>query len=1272
MSDAGAPDLRPFSPVLARRWFSEDPGRRHLTVDGTLVFVDISGFTAMSERLNRLGRVGAEEVTALLNEMFTALLDVAYDRGGNLLKFGGDALLVQFDGDDHVARGTCAAWEMRAALRAAQPLSSSAGKVHLRMSVGVHTGRTDHVLVGTTHRELLVVGPVASGTVRYEGQAGAGQIVVSPEVAAALSERIRTRPAGDGDGVLLVAPPRVGPTPLERPATDPASAGALLPVRLRTHLATGDVPAEHRPAVVAFVKFAGVDPLFAEGGPDAVVEAVEQLVATVTAAAEPEDVCVLASDIDADGGKLILTAGVPESHEHDGERMLRALRSIVEADLPLPVKVGAHRGLVFCGAIGPPHRLTYTIIGDTVNLAARVMSQAGARTVLATAAVLERCRSGFEVTEQPPFKAKGKRDLVVAYEVGPRRSARPVGVRGRFPLVGRDAEVEALLAEAAAARAGTGRVVELVGPAGMGKSRLVEELRARASEQPVVQVGCSRYEASTPYHAVAQLLCEVLGLPERAGPDDLHAAVDAQAPALVAWLPLLGDVLGIDVPDTPLTTDLGAGFRTQRTVQAVEELLAAVLPTGATIVVEDVHWADPETWTTLVGLAQAAVASRPWLVVATARHPLALASRAGVDTTTVTVEPLGPDAGRALVYAAVEEGLVSLDRGLVLLERAAGNPFFLQELLTARGGDDLELPDSVDALVQDQLDRLPVPDRTLLADASVLGVEVDVQLLASVLGDDPEALASRLGRLGEFVEPLGGATFRFRHGLVHDGAYGRLPFRRRRDLHRSAASAIESDPGRAGRADLLSLHTYRAGAWEPARGYALTAARQAAARFANLTAAEQYRHALASSRQLPGLDAAELATTWEDLGDVLLRASAYEDAAEAYRRAKALAPRAWGMRLCGKIGQLRERQGRYVPALWWYGRALSLDDGAAVEDRARILVERAIVRARQGRADAAEALVDEASTLTADTCTQARVAYVRAWCAMLRGEDGRAHEQRCLELFVEAGDLVGQGLAFNISSMAAYCRGDWHEAAPAYERAGAIRRRVGDEVAAAVAAGNLGELYSDQGRFDDARGLLLECRAVCRAAGFRSSELFATMVLGRLHARLGDFDAAEDHLVAARDGLVPLAMAVLDFDAARYLAELEVFRGDHERALAAIEALAAVEPVGNRSLRTVAGRLRTCVLLEQGAVAAARDEARLVLLGLDDDGRDFDTALGLAVAATALDEAGDARAVPVRQRADALLDRLGLVVPVELLVFGPRSERAQRAVLDPLPTALLA
>src|SRR5690349_22050979 len=171
-------ELVSFVTRLTLEWLRDQPDAPWREVDGTLAFVDISGFTAMSEKLSSSGRAGAEEVTEVMNATFSALLEVAYGEGGGLLKFGGDALLLLYEGEDHAPRAARAAFEMRRTLRAIGRPRTSAGAVQLKMHAGIHSGVFQFFLVGESHRELLVTGPAATRTVEMESASEAGEILL--------------------------------------------------------------------------------------------------------------------------------------------------------------------------------------------------------------------------------------------------------------------------------------------------------------------------------------------------------------------------------------------------------------------------------------------------------------------------------------------------------------------------------------------------------------------------------------------------------------------------------------------------------------------------------------------------------------------------------------------------------------------------------------------------------------------------------------------------------------------------------------------------------------------------------------------------------------------------------------------------------------------------------------------------------------------------------------------------------------------------------------
>jgi class 3 adenylate cyclase len=292
---------------MGAEWELDAPGARWRELDATCCFVDISGFTALSERLARRGRIGAEELTEVLNHVFSRMLEVAYSKGGALLKFGGDALLLAFTGDDHPRLGAEAAVAMRAALREARTLPTSVGRVNLRMSVGLHSGTFHLFRVGLSHRELLITGPAASETTRMEGTADAGEIVVSADCAERLPKGAVGQPKGDGHLLRWRRVVEGGPGPIPAREIPEGAVESSVPVALRLRLAQRGGDSEHRQAGVGFVKFLGTDDLIEAEGPAATADALDAIVQTVQYAADREAVTFLASDIDANGGKIILT-----------------------------------------------------------------------------------------------------------------------------------------------------------------------------------------------------------------------------------------------------------------------------------------------------------------------------------------------------------------------------------------------------------------------------------------------------------------------------------------------------------------------------------------------------------------------------------------------------------------------------------------------------------------------------------------------------------------------------------------------------------------------------------------------------------------------------------------------------------------------------------------------------------------------------------------------------------------------------------------------------
>ena len=754
--------LSRYVPRVSSEWqlSTTEPCRE---VEGTLCYVDISGFTALSEKLAQRGRIGAEELTEVLNHVFGRMLQVAYNRGGSLLKFGGDALLLIFLGTDHPIQACSAAVEMNTALRAAAGHETSAGRLQLKMSVGLHSGAVHLFRVGGSHKELIVTGPAASKTTEMEETAAAGEVLISPVTRLGLPPDTRTLRKGPGELLRWRKARATGTGWSPRVELEPEVIAIGVPVALRDHLGQGRVEPEHHIATVGFIKYTGVDRLMAEAGPQAVATALDRLVRNVQQAVDHEGVTFLASDIDQDGGKIIIVAGVPGVQEDDEGRILRAARRIADHAGALPLKIGVNQGHVFVGEIGTDFRATYTIMGDTVNLAARLMAAASPGEVYASPSALDRSLTLFQTTPLEPFFVKGKRQPVQAYAVGAEAGSRPSEPGGTYRFVGRTGELARLHSLIEGLRAGTGGALAIVGERGVGKSRLVEEILPALGGVAHIAIRAEPYGTATPYRALRDPVRRLLGIE----PTDqatmvrrLRQAVARLSPERAPWYPLIADVAMIEATSTTEVDRIDPRFRQDRTADLLLELLGAVHAGPLLVEVDDGHYMDAASAHVLTRITDAA-AQRPWLVLTTRRDEAGGFDPGGEE---ITLGPLDDDEAREIVLTATEAAPLRPHDVDQILQRAGGLPLFLGEIIGAvrqSGGVDA-LPETLDAVVSAQIDALPPWSRRLLQYASVLGRSFRMPTFRQLLETEGVRLdAAHRRELAEFLEEAEGGRLRF-------------------------------------------------------------------------------------------------------------------------------------------------------------------------------------------------------------------------------------------------------------------------------------------------------------------------------------------------------------------------------------------------------------------------------------------------------------------------------------------------------------------------------
>ena len=1207
----GADRVGLYVPRILQQHLADDPASRWWTAEGSAAFVDISGFTQLSERLARKGREGSEQIADAIGTSFESILLVAYDNGASLLKFGGDALLLWFQDAGHAARACRATVLMRRALRDVGRIELPGAKVTLRMTQAVHSGRFHFFAVGTTHVELLPAGPAWSRVVEIEHAADAGEILVSPETAALLPGRCLGDRKGRGRLLLREPPGRAEKLPLSaRPNLAAEALARCLSPAIRAHVESGGGTSEHRNVSIAFLRFDGTDAFIERTGPQAAADALHRLVSAVEAATEAQGVAFLGSDVDLDGGKLILTAGAPTITGDDEERMLLALRSIVASEFALPVRIGVHRGAVFAGDIGPFYRRTYTVMGDAVNLSARLMASAPPGLIYATTDVLDRSNTLFATTELAPFAVKGKAKPVRAWSVGRAIGSRSQrGSVAQLALIGRDVELALLRDALDGAQAGAGRLVEIVGEAGVGKTRLLDALRDQAAGFRVMHAVCEAYTASTPYAVWRELLREFMEF-GRDDPDDavahrLRATVATVTPHLTSWLPLIAIVFGLEFPLTAEVEMLAEKNRRPKLHEVVGEFLAAIFPGPGLIAIENAHCMDvasAELLAYLVGVGS----GRPWVFgVARRRSDVAVTAPANPAAVRIALEPLGASDALRMARLATEEHPLAMHVLEVVAKRSGGNPQFLRDLLRAaiESGGIGGLPDSAEAATMARIDALAPEDRALVRRVAVFGLTFHPRMLSwlDLDGDGTLADAGAWMRLGELFEQEPDGYMRFGRSLLRDAAYEGLPYKLRRRLHGAVAARLaEEMDAPEDAAGILSLHYFEAREYRPAWRYATVAARRAQDAYAYVEAAGLYSRALDAGRRLDGIRDRERATVYESLGDVWNRAGEFAKASDAYVAARRLVvdePLAEAGLLL-KRSRLEEKLGKYPQALRWAARAHKALHGVEGAEAARQVARSsawyATVLQAEGRNTAAirwaQRAIAEAEAAD-DPDALGAACFVMAWATTALGKDGwEPLVQRSLEAYQRSGDRVKRAVI--LTNVGVVCQGEgrWDEAMDYYERGRDEALKIGDSANAAVARMNVAEILADRGELTEAEAMLLETLRFWKASKYRYFLGYCLWLLGRVALRADRLDEALRRFEEAKLNFVHVGAEQDELAVDARIAETQAQLGNAVAALALADATLgrAASADGVAIVEPLLQRVRGEALLRRGDIGGAR------------------------------------------------------------------------------------
>jgi adenylate cyclase len=905
------------------------------------------------------------------------------------------------------------------------------------------------------------------------------------------------------------------------------------------------------------------------------------------------------------GDGVMALFGAPIAHEDHAVRAVAAAVAIQQAaqayseqlcrerGFTFTMRLGINTGPVVVGRIGDDLRMDYTAQGETVNLAARLQTAAAPGAVLISDAT-HRLVHGYFVTDAVgPLTLKGFPTPMRAHVVRDRRRRARFQValeRGLTPLVGRERELSFLTDAAKRAAAGRAQVVSIVGEAGVGKSRLAWELgRALGEGQfTYLEAHCTAHADELPFAVVNQLLRANFDVdeaePEPAQMKKIESAMLALDPALEWTIPYLNHLLALPAP-TLGADGLDQAQRRRRLIEAVKALvLAGAARRPLVLVVDDLQWIDRNSEELFAAVIDA-LAGHSVMMLMTYRPGYDPPWQGRSFHQRLSVDPLGDGETHAMVSALLADHAAASSVEAVIVDRAGGNPLFVEELVrylrerrsaapdgVAGPGD--EVPATIHALLTARIDRLPERLKRTLQLAAVLGDEFTWSLLDAIAPRDAQLGAD----LSELVrhellrerETFPEARYAFTHLLIRQVAYEALLLRARAELHGRAAAALERLY--AGRVDEVLGEVADHYAKSPDRGKAVEYLVRAGDRAASLFAYEEargfYGRALELLEKRPET-VPERARILDRSGDAAFAHGAVGEASARWIQSLDLERGiADGRRLADlhrKIGVAAWTAGDRDGALDHLHRGLAvLGDDAETREAARLHQELARIHVRLGDHEKAMALAERALRL-ADRLQAADVvadAYNTWGVALARTGDveaAAAYVERSLQAaLAHALGSVACRAYGNLSVM--YGPVD-RERALGYTRDGlALAQRIGDQLQQSwlyctLASGHC----SINGDYDEGVRSAEAAIELDRRLGQLSHLPVPLIILAQVYQCRGDFTRSEQYYREALALAEPIGEPQLLVPCYDGLATLAIERGDEEDADAWLTKCRAVQ-----------------------------------------------------------------------------------------------------------------
>jgi adenylate cyclase len=861
------------------------------------------------------------------------------------------------------------------------------------------------------------------------------------------------------------------------------------------------------------------------------------------------------------GDAVMAVFGAPRTHEDDPVRAVEASMAMLDVvrrrsertPSQLQLRIGVNSGLVVSGTVGDGTQTG--VMGDAVNIAARLQQAAEPGEVLVAESVWRRVREGYDTVPIGSLEVKGREQPVEAYRIGATREA---AERRQAPFVGRRDELALLELLWSSAVKGNTHVVSLVGEPGVGKSRLLSQLAPRDGAVDL-RISCGSERAFGPF---LDLVERILGaIPTEV--DELKrrgeaVGIDEETALLLAAFLGLGDA-------PPVVRMADEQQKRQVFAGVWQFLLSAGQARPTLVVLDDVHWADASSLD-LLGFLLERLGGAPMLLLLSYRPGFDQVERTALRAshTGIRLEPLTPDESVALArgFLGVDDLPTDLER--LVASRAEGNPFFIEELLQALlelgslavvdgtavlAKVEVDIPDTVQGTILARVDRLEANERTVLQHAAVLGRTFATELISEVAGRDGAAAAlEELGR-AQLLVPQGPELWGFKHALIQEVVYETLLLRQRKETHRRIAEVLESraeeDPATL---ELLAEHYARAEVPEKAREYAVLAGDLAAQRMGLVEAAQRYETALGLWGEGDEPGRLELLMKFGQTayvgGSATAARSALVEAEEGWRRLGDMHRAGAALTVLGRVYWVTGESDRAADVL---DRAIELlgPEGPS-PDLVQAYVWASTLKMLTGRVDQSATLASEglemAESLGLDAARSHLLNTLGASEGFLGDQNGIDKVRQSLEIALRSGEAEAIGRAYTNLGNWLWEFGELREAADLCRRGREAMRRLGAPGFEWFIAGNEAAIFMDLGEYAESESLTREMLSVHRA--FLGVPAVVNALLGLVgclvrRGRFGEARPLADELLthARRLGggefLAPALLRQAEFEAAQ-------------------------------------------------------------------------------------------------------------------------------------------